>query len=100
MNLNKAKTDWVRFAFIIQELGELPASEISYIFNRIWKNRSRSSSSVAQLMVAHRSKGFEMIEELTFGHEHIKIWHFYGEVPEVPRGTLGRWRLSINPFRG
>ena len=51
-------------------------------------------------MVAHRSKGFEMIEELTFGHEHIKIWHFYGEVPEVPRGTLGRWRLSINPFRG
>ena len=100
MSLNKAKTDWVRFAFILEELGELPSSEISYIFNSIWRNRSRSSSSVAQLMYAHQSKGFEMIDELTFGHEHIKIWHFYGELPQIPRGTILRWKNKLTPFRG
>lgn len=99
-SLNPKKTDWVRFAWILQELGDLSANQISYVFNQLWSNRSRSASSVAQIMVAHRSKGFETVEELTFGHEHIKIWTFYGEVPEINRRTVARWRDSINPLRG
>ena len=99
-SLNPKKTDWVRFAWILQELGDLSANQISYVFNQLWSNRSRSAASVAQIMVAHRSKGFETVEELTFGHEHIKIWTFYGEVPEINRRTVGRWRDMINPLRG
>jgi len=99
-NLSPKKTDWVRFAWILEECGDLSANQISYIFNNMWSNRSRSASSVAQIMVAHRSKGFETVQELTFGHEHIKIWTFYGQVPEINRRTTIRWRKSLNPLRG
>jgi len=99
-NLSPKKTDWVRFAWILEECGDLSANQISYIFNNMWSNRSRSASSVAQIMVAHRSKGFETVQELTFGHEHIKIWTFYGQIPEINRRTTIRWRKSLNPLRG
>ena len=99
-SLRPKKTDWVRFAWILQETGDLSSNQISYLFNHMWSNRSRSASSVGQIMSAHRTKGFEAVDELTFGHEHIKIWTFYGELPEINRRTLMRWKESLNPLRG
>jgi len=99
-NLCSKKTDWVRFAFILENLGDMSAAQLSYIFNTLWPVRSRSASSTGQVLVCYKKHGFEFVTELTFGHQHLRIWTFSGTLPELNPRTKKRWNDLINPLRG
>jgi hypothetical protein len=90
-SLASKKTDWVRIAFILSQLGELPPAEISNVFCKAWPTRSRSSREVAQIIKCYRSNGFELVGKVSIGHHHSKIYAFVGELPPIPKSTRKRW---------
>jgi hypothetical protein len=96
-SLASKKTDWVRIAFILRQLGDLPPAEISNVFCKAWPTRSRSSREIAQIMRCYRSNGFEVVELYSNDHTHFKIYTFYGDLPSIPKSTLKRWRREIIP---
>lgn len=99
-SLASKRTDWVRIAFILHNLGQLPPAQISNVFCKAWPTRSRSSREIAQIIKCYRSKGFELVGQFNRGHEHFKIYGFYGEMPMIPKSTRKRWEKELNPFRG
>jgi len=96
-SLASKRTDWVRIAFILRQLGDMPPAEISNVFCKAWPTRSRSSREVAQIIRCYRSNGFEVVEFYSKGEDHFKIYTFYGDLPDIPKSTLKRWRREIIP---
>ena len=94
-SLASKKTDWVRIAFILDQIGQLPPAEIANVFCKAWPTRSRSSREIAQIIKCYRSNGFEMVGTYSKGHEHFKIYAFVGELPPIPKSTHKRWKQII-----
>lgn len=94
-SLASKRTDWVRIAFILRHLGELPPAEISNVFCKAWPTRSRSSREVAQIIKSYRSNGFELVGTFSNSHGAYKIYAFTGDLPQIPKSTRQRWREII-----
>jgi len=95
VNLQKKKHDWVRIAYILEELGPQPIAQLTFLFCKTFPDRSRSSGSIAAVIVGHQKKGFSRIYST-----ESAIYGFYGDLPELTKATKYRWKAKISPLKG
>lgn len=95
VNLQKKKSDWVRIAYILDELGPQPIGQLTFLFCKAFPDRGRSSGSIAAVIVGHQSKGFSRIYST-----ESAIYGFYGNLPELTKATKYRWKAKISPLKG
>lgn len=95
VNLQKKRNDWVRIGFLLEELGPQTVNELTFMFSRAFPERSRSSPSIAGMIVGHQCKGFSRIY-----FQHQAVYGFHGQLPEIPKSTRWRWQAKIFPLKG
>lgn len=95
VNLQKKRNDWVRIGFLLEELGPQTVNELTFTFSRAFPERSRSSGSIAGMIVGHKSKGFSRAY-----FQYQAVYGFHGELPNIPKSTRWRWREKISPLKG
>ena len=95
VNLQKKKHDWVRIAYILEQLGPQPIAQLTFLFCKAFPDRSRSSGSIAAVIVGHQKKGFSRIYST-----ESAIYGFYGDLPELTKATKYRWKAKISPLKG
>lgn len=89
------KNDWVRIAFLLQQLGPQTVNSLTFTFSRAFPERSRSAGSIAGLISGHRTKGFSRIYS-----NYQAIYGFHGDLPKIPKTTKYRWQGKISPLKG
>ena len=90
------KYDWVRCAFILIELGEMPSESLSFYYCKFWPRRGRTSRSLSQVIRTNMDKGFFISSAIPCKF----VYGFEGELPDVDRSTLRRWKDKVSPLKG
>ena len=91
----KKKLDWIRLAFILQELGPTDLEVLTYAFNQMFRN-SKTRREVSGVIVTYQKKGFDFPSKTIPG----KKYEFNGEFPGVHPKTMQRWKKNIEPLKG
>ena len=91
----KKKLDWIRLAFILEELGDLDLEILTFAFNEMFRN-TKTRREISGIIVSYEKKGFEFPTKT----EQKKKYSFYGEFPGVHPKTYKRWKKNIEPLKG
>lgn len=94
-NMQKKKFDWIRVAYILENVGELSLDHIAWIMSSMWRSRSLSRGQIAAVISSHRRKGFS-----SRINGRIKVYSFEGEIPDLHKDTRRRWREKLTPLKG
>ena len=54
----KKKLDWIRLAFILEELGDLDLEILTFAFNEMFRN-TKTRREVSGIIVSYEKKGFD-----------------------------------------
>jgi len=86
----KRRLDWIRLSYILNKKGEMSLEELTYSFNQMFPNGSKTKREISSIITAYRSYGFEF--EKSNG---IKLYSFNSDLPYVHRRTRLRWIEKI-----
>lgn len=91
----KKKLDWIRLAFILEELGDSDLEILTFVYNQMFRN-SKSRREISCIIVSYEKKGFDFPTK----SNPEKQYSFYGEFPGVNIKTYKRWKENIEPLKG
>ena len=91
----KKKLDWIRLAFILDELGDLDLEILTFAFNEMFRN-TKTRREISGIIVSYEKKGFDFPTK----NQQKKKYSFYGEFPGVHPKTYNRWKKNIEPLKG
>ena len=94
----KKKLDWVRIAYILNEVNGLTLDKINFLLAGMFNQGkiSKSNREIASIINSYQSKGFEW-EQID---SKIRIYYFTGDLPEIHKRTKNRWNEKIKPLKG
>lgn len=94
MNIQKKQYDWIRIAFLLEQLGPSTADKIAFYFGKIWPDRIRSTRSIANTIYGKQRHGFQSKKG------HPKTYNFKGDLPKIGIYTYTRWKKKLTPLKG
>jgi hypothetical protein len=94
MNVQRKEYDWIRIAFLIENVGPSSADELSFYFGKVWPDRIRSARSISNTIHSKRRFGF------TSKPGRPMIYYFNGQLPKIGRYTYVRWKKKLIPLKG
>jgi hypothetical protein len=88
------KYDWIRIAFILNQLGQISLEQLTWTFNEMFHN-GKTNREISRIITCYSKKGFERTIQAKQIH-----YSFNSDVPEIHRVTRKRWELKIESLKG